>query len=85
MNNQECALKEVMALDFKLYDLQLYLNTHPFDQDALEIYMQVAKEAQKARANYESTYGPLTATNAATDCEWTWINNPWDPCSLEYI
>ncbi len=77
MNDQECKLKDLMALDFKLYDLQLYLNTHPFDKEALALYQDVADEAEVARAEYEEKYGPLKAANAATDCEWLWIKNPW--------
>ena len=77
MTEQQSALQELMALDFKLYDLQLYLNTHPFDCEALEIYQELNKEAQAARAKYESRFGPLSPINAATDCEWSWINNPW--------
>ena len=77
MSEQQCKLKELMALDFKLYDLQLYLDTHPFDRDALEIYQELAEEAEKVRAEYEEMYGSLKAKNAATDCEWLWIKNPW--------
>lgn len=77
MTEQECKLKELMALDFKLYDLQLYLNTHPFDRDALEMYQELADEAEEARMKYEEMYGPLKAINGATDCEWLWIKNPW--------
>lgn len=77
MNDQECKLKDLMALDFKLYDLQLYLNTHPFDKEALALYQDVADEAEVARAEYEEKYGPLKSVNAATDCEWLWIKNPW--------
>lgn len=77
MTEQQACLQELMALDFKLYDLHLYLNTHPFDGEVLEIYQDLTKEAQAARAKYENTYGPLKCNNAATDCEWTWIKNPW--------
>lgn len=77
MTEQQACLQELMALDFKLYDLHLYLNTHPFDGEVLEIYQDLAKEAQAARVKYENTYGPLKCKNAATDCEWTWIKNPW--------
>ena len=76
MNDQECKLKDLMALDFKLYDLQLYLNTHPFDKEALALYQDVADEAEVARAEYEEKYGPLKAVNAETDCEWLWSKNP---------
>lgn len=77
MNDKECKLKEVMQLDFKLYDLGLYLNTHPFDTCVLEAYEETAKEAEAAREEYEAKYGPLTPNSAATECEWTWIKNPW--------
>ena len=76
-NEQERALQELMALDFKLYDLQLYLNTHPFDREILEQYMDLADKAEMARAEYEEKYGPLKAINGATENEWVWIKNPW--------
>ena len=77
MNEEQCKLKELMALDFKLYDLQLYLNTHPFDGEALDMYQELSEEAERVRKEYEEMYGPLKANNAATDCEWLWIKNPW--------
>lgn len=77
MEDKECMLKELQALDFKLYDLQLYLDTHPFDEDALCLYQDTADEAADKREEYESKYGPLTPENAATECEWLWINSPW--------
>ena len=49
MTEQQASLQELMALDFKLYDLQLYLNTHPFDGEILELYQDLSKEAQTAK------------------------------------
>ncbi len=77
MNERECKLKELQELDFKCYDLQLYLDTHPFDEEALALYQDTADEAMDKREEYESKYGPLTANVAAGDCEWMWIQNPW--------
>ena len=73
VDDRECMLRELQALDFKLYDLQLYLDT----QDMLCLYQDTADEAMEKREEYESKYGPLTAVDAATDCEWLWISNPW--------
>ena len=70
-------MKELMALDFKLYDLQLYLNTHPDDVEAIEAFRELAEEAEMAKKKYEEECGPLTAKNAAIDGEWLWIKNPW--------
>ncbi len=77
MNERECMLKDLQALDFKLYDLGLYLDTHPFDEDALCEYQTTADEALDKREEYEAMYGPLTQEMAATDTAWTWIDNPW--------
>ena len=77
MNEREYMLKELQALDFKLYDLQLYLDTHPFDEEALCLYPNTADEAMDKREEYEAKYGALTPEVAATDSEWTWIQNPW--------
>ena len=77
MEDREGLLKELQALDFKLYDLQLYLDTHPFDQEVLFLFQDTSDEAMEKREEFEEKYGALTASNAASDCEWTWINNPW--------
>ena len=77
MNEKDNMLKELQALDFKLNDLSLYLDTHPFDEEALALYQDTADEAMEKREEYEAIYGPLTQTEAATDTEWTWIQNPW--------
>ncbi len=70
-------LHEIMAVDFKLYDLQLYLDTHPFDEAALCMYQNLVNDADDLMEEYEEKYGPLTPKSAAGDCEWKWIKNPW--------
>lgn len=77
MNDRNCMLKEVMALKFSVYDLALYLDTHPFDQEALCLYKELHEQAENKKKEYEDKYGPLTMDNAATNCEWRWIENPW--------
>ncbi len=78
-NTRMCMLKKLMEYDFSLYDLALYLNTHPYDEAALETYQCLQEEAAKLRKNYECKYGPLTTNDAAGECEWKWISNPWAP------
>ena len=70
-------MKDIMAHDFKLYDLQLYLNTHPSDENALCMYQNLVNDTDELKDEYEEKYGPLTACSAAGDCEWKWIKNPW--------
>jgi len=74
--NREKMLKDVMAADFMVEDLELYLDTHPNDSRALYIYMSCVQRARCLRYAYENMYGPLTASASRT-FPWPWIKNPW--------
>lgn len=74
--NRDMMLKELMAADFLLIDLGLYLNTHPYEQNAINLYNQNFKRAKVLRENYERLFGPLTLLNCSK-CPWQWIQGPW--------
>jgi spore coat protein JB len=75
--NRERLLKEVMAADFTLIDLALYLNTHPTDQRALALYRNAVQHAMITRQKFEQMYGPLTQLHGADCNTWRWIESPW--------
>jgi len=77
MDEQSALLEQLRACDFALYDLGLFLDTHPSDQNALKDYKLLADTADKLKRQYEMKYEPLTAHHAARDTCWLWINNPW--------
>ena len=68
---------KIQELSFACVDLNLYLDTHPDDACAVNMYNSFTKQLNEAIRNYECKYGPLTKDNAAGECEWKWINNPW--------
>lgn len=75
---QEKMLREVMAADFTLIELNLYLDTHPCDQRALALYCQCLQRAKMLRENYERCYGPLSPMSPYTvGPNWRWIEEPW--------
>lgn len=77
-------LYEIMALDFALTDLNLYLNTHPTDTDAIDLFNNIAKKRKVMVDSYQSMYGPITAKNYTNSEDmWDWIENPWpwDKCT----
>ena len=76
------ALAELMALDFAIDEMGLYLDTHPNDSEALELFNSYIKLAQEGRRKYESMYGPLAKRYVSEDGKYTWINDPW-PWDLE--
>ena len=75
--NKEDMLKELTALDFYAVDLQLYLDTHPNDREALGKYNAVVEEANTLRREYEKLFGPLTSFRSTSKCPWQWIDDPW--------
>ena len=70
------ALLELMALDFAIDELGLYLVTHAEDQEVLALYWEYIRLAQEGRARYEAQYGPLTQTTV-TEGGYRWLNDPW--------
>ena len=77
MNEREMLLRDVQAKSFLAHDLLLYLDTHPCCQSTLTLYHTKLKEAKALREEYESKYGPLSASAASERTPWQWIQNPW--------
>lgn len=75
--NRDELIRQVMAADFTIIDLNLYLNTHPCDQRALVLYNNAVKNAKMLRENYERMFGPLTAFDSYSPYPWRWIQDPW--------
>ena len=71
------AMVELMALDFAIKELNLYLDTHPNDQEVLELYWSYIKLAKEGREKYEKMYGPLMSTSLTPEDGYVWLNNPW--------
>lgn len=75
---KETLMHEIMALDFALNDLKLYLNTHPDDAKTIELYNKVAVKGKELYNTYQSLYGPLIAeTYTGSENTWDWIDSPW--------
>ena len=70
------ALLELMALDFAIDELGLYLTTHPNDQQALELYWSYIRLGREGRAKYEEANGPLLQTDL-TEGSFRWLDDPW--------
>lgn len=70
------ALSELMALDFAIDELGLYLVTHADDQEALELYWSYIRMAKEGRKKYEAAYGPLKQTTI-TEGSYRWLDDPW--------
>ena len=76
-NLPNTALVELMALDFAIDELGLYLVTHSDDQEALQLYWSYIKLAREGREKYQKLYGPLLQTDLTPEEGFAWLKDPW--------
>lgn len=77
MENRESMLKNLQAYNFAAYDMLLYLDTHPDDKKAFEMFQSLVTKTRELIAEFEKAFGPLTAYGAAAfDC-FGWLASPW--------
>jgi spore coat protein JB len=76
MTEREILLKRVQVYNFALLDVALFLDTHPNDSAALELYKQYIERRDTAAQEFEEKYGSLTKAGAA-GTRWTWVDGPW--------
>ena len=67
-------LRKLQAAKFAAWELHLYLDTHPCDKAANEMFRKYTNEAEILKAEYEKKYGPLTVS---ASYEADWLNDPW--------
>ena len=77
LKTNNTALAELMALDFAIDELGLFLTTHPNDQEVLNLYWSYIKMAREGREKYQKMYGPLLQTDLTPDEGFAWLKDPW--------
>lgn len=70
-------LKVIQIYDFYLYDLNLFLDTHPNDRNALAKFNEIKERRKKAVDIYIEKYGPLNAIQNDSDEHFYWADDPW--------
>ena len=70
-------LGELMALNFVVQELGLYLDTHNEDREALKLYTEYVRLLRKGTATFVERYGPLDQTQVEQQSGYSWINDPW--------
>jgi len=69
----------VCETGFYAFDLQLYLDTHPDDEVALEMFREACEQHRACREAFEACCYPLTACSAGQDEDsgWDWLCGAW--------
>lgn len=71
----------IMEADFFALDLQLYLDTHPNDTKAIEMFREAIRQSKACKATFEDSFYPLTASSAGTNGKWDWLDGSFPPCT----
>lgn len=75
---REEMLECLLATKFAAHELNLYLDTHPCDTEAMELLHEYVHSLEALTAEYEQCFGPLKALSHMDDrTHWQWINSPW--------
>ena len=71
-------LLEIQKVDFALVELNLYLDTHPTDMQALQQFNQLAQRRQQLVHEFELKFGPMmNFGHSFSRFPWQWNETPW--------
>ncbi len=71
-------LRQLQEVDFVLVELNLFLDTHPNDQAALQQFNQLVQQRWQIAQQFESCFGPLmNFGHSYSGHPWQWNDTPW--------
>ena len=78
-NNKNCVqlMNSLSESLFYATDLQLFLDTHPDDRNALRMFREAVKRTKATAEIFEQRFYPLTAFAADDECDWEWLLGVW--------
>ena len=77
MSERERLLRRISSAQFAAWELHIFLDTHPNDDEALRSFKKYNEMASMLINEYESKYGPLSSSGANGTSRWNWVNEPW--------
>ncbi len=75
-NDEESLKYKIMAYEFAINDLNLYLDLHPEDDFIFKKFKDCIEKVLKMQDEYSKKYGPLMLTYD-TGNTYDWLKNPW--------
>ncbi len=77
ISERERLMNDINTLGFVMFEMAEYLDTHPFDRDAIEYFAHQTRKRNQAMREYAEKYTPLTLDTAiACGKEWSWALDP---------
>ena len=75
--SQQQLLHYINVVSFQMLDAQLFLDSHPINEEAMKHFNYFRKLRQDALKEYEKKYGPLTLDTANPTVSFEWVETPW--------
>lgn len=77
MTEKKRLLMDINVLDFTLTELREYLDTHPYDVEAMQYFQRYSGMLHRVRKEYTAKYGPIVQNMPGTNMqEWKWATEP---------
>ena len=71
-------MDKINQYSFAMNEANLYLDTHPYDNEALAYFQKYRELRVEAVKDYAKYYAPLAIDYAVCDqTPWSWVNEPW--------
>jgi spore coat protein JB len=77
MTDKDMLLRKISALSFAMWELHIFLDTHPNDMTAMAMLNKNKQRYDALVQEYQSKYGPLNTFDVDTNNKWQWIADPW--------
>ena len=82
-NLSKCQLIDIInQLEFATTGLNLFLDTHPNDEEALKTFTMLAAALKSYKHDFIQKYGPLYATDSTDETPFDWVSGkfkwPWE-------
>ena len=75
-------LNNIREVGFAITELNLFLDTHPYDRNALAMFKRLCAKKQELTAEYTAKYGPLCVCDSGGDTPFDWVSPaekwPWE-------
>lgn len=74
--------RRLSEMQFAAIDLNLFLDTHPCDEEALAMHKKINKTLESLKYDYVKKYGPLCAGDSSDKAPFEWVGEeykwPWE-------
>lgn len=78
-------MSDIQKVGFAVVDLQLYLDTHPTDKNALAKFNRYAAELKELKERYSKAFGPIEQLAPTEQYPYAWILPPWPWMKMSMI